>query len=308
MRPKLPAPEAPLIAVNEQAIAIASAAADELAAIDVDAAHKTLRLAQQLGYDGPLEPDMLQFHVAQHLRATVESALGAGRALLLLRERVPHGEFERRVDQLGVAPRAARKLMQAALKFAARPATAIAAGTPTKLLELLVLDDEELQQLEGDGSVLGIELDEITRMSARELRAKLREAREDVEAKDQLLELKNKKIDDLIAKKRWRPGPDDIARNEAEKAALDEWAVAVNSIEVALRKADNVVRSLYERQPTPAIRLRVQQGLQYAVHVLAEHINSLGIEVDLAPIGARPDWIDDALLTRPSPDADADAS
>jgi hypothetical protein len=294
------------VTVDDGAISTATAAANELAAIDIEAHHKTARLAVQLGYDGPLEPDMLQFAVAQHLRQTVEAALGAGRALLLLKERVPYGDFLRRLEQLGVAARAGQKLMQAALKFSTRPTTAIAAGTPTKLLELLVLDDEDLQQLETDGSVLGIELDDIQRMGARELRLKLREAREDLAAKDDLVTAKNKKIDDLISKKRWRPGPDDIARNEAEKAALDEWAVAVTSIEVALRKADNVVRALYERQPTPAVQLRVKQGLEYAAHVLGAQIQALGIDVDLSAVYDPPAWIDDALLSAP-PAADADA-
>lgn len=276
-----------------------SAAANALVAMDVAARDRTTALAAQLAYDGPLEPDMLEFTVATHMRRTVEAALDAGRALLLLKERVPHGEFEHRLDRLGVAPRAARKLMQACLKFANRPSTAVlthAAGNATKLLELLVLDDDEVQQLADEGSVLGIDLDDIASMSARELRDKLREAREDLAAKDDLIVAKNAKIDALVAKKRWKPGPEDIARTEREKAALDQWTLVLAGLDAQYAEIEALVRDIYEADPTPALQLRMRQGLEYAAGRLAATVDSLGLQVDLSALsGEAPAWLAQAV-------------
>lgn len=58
-----------------------------------------------------------------------------------------------------------------------------AAGTQAKVLELAVLDDEDLQALESGDSVAGITVDDVERMSASQLRAALREARADADAK-----------------------------------------------------------------------------------------------------------------------------
>jgi len=297
-RGRKPLPASEVIEIPGSVAVVAaenSAAANQLAALDLQAQQRTTELAQQLAYEGPLEPDMLEFTVAQHMRRTVEACLDAGRALLLLKERVPHGDFHARLERLGMAPRAAQKLMQACLKFSNAPSTAHlvrAAGNATKLLELLVLDDDEVQQLADEGSVLGIDLDDIASMSARELREKLREAREDLAAKDDLIGAKNKKIDDLLARKRFKPGPDDIARTEREKAALDQWTLVLAGVDAQFAQIDAVVRALYEQDPSPAIQLRVRQGLEYVVARLAQHVDELGLEVDLASLSPQPpDWL-----------------
>lgn len=156
-------------------------------------------IAKRMGYIGPLEPDALQAEISRQMRRTVEACLETGRLLILLKESCQHGDFKRRIHTLGVEYTLATRLMQAAIKFAslaAKPAFIEAIGNQTKLLELLVLDDAEVDQLDKEGSVGGITLDEIECMGMRELRKALREARKTNDANIALLEKRSKKIDE----------------------------------------------------------------------------------------------------------------
>ncbi|MCU7906508.1 MAG: hypothetical protein KZQ76_11845, partial [Candidatus Thiodiazotropha sp. (ex Epidulcina cf. delphinae)] len=71
----------------------------------------------------------------------------------------------------------------------------------TKLLELMVEDDEALEALADGGTLAGVNLDEIERMSTRELRDTLRKERDtqvkSAETHERLLADKNTKIDAL---------------------------------------------------------------------------------------------------------------
>jgi hypothetical protein len=295
-RPMKTAEPATEVIMNTDALATASAATNELAAIDHQAQASTQTLALQLGYDGPLDPDMLEFTVAQNMRRTVEAALDAGRALLLLKERVPHGDFERRLDRTGMAPRAAQRLMQACLKFSnASPATHLnrAIGNTSKLIELLVLDDDEVQQLTEEGSVHGITLDDIERMGPKDLRRALREAREDLAAKDDLVTAKNEKIDKLLSRKRWKPSADGLAQTEAEQGMLDHLAQVTRGMELAVAQFDVACLEVLSEAPAP-IRQRASDAVQYVLARLGELVSHHALEVDLqAARLERPDWLDE---------------
>ena len=126
--------------------------------------------------------------------------LAAGRALLVVREHVPHGDWRDFLSRLGLEPRLAQRMSQAALKFSnASTSTHLieAAGNKSKLIELLVLDDDQVAELNDGGTVAGITLDDVAAMSVSDLRKALREARADAEANDKLLAEKNDQIDTL---------------------------------------------------------------------------------------------------------------
>jgi len=176
-------------------------------------------LAEQLGYEGSLSVGALEDGIRFYQRRSVEACLELGKRLLILKELTPHGEFKARVELLGIEESMARRFMTATLKFGNRASTHVlqAASTQTKLLELLVLDDGEIEALEAGESARGLTLDEIDTMSVKELRAALREAKEEGEAKERILADKNGKLDELTAKlekkghKKADPWPDEIA-------------------------------------------------------------------------------------------------
>lgn len=153
----------------------------------------------QYGDAIPYDRDRIVHEIRWHLALSAESMLEAGRRLVLLREHEPHGEFLKALESAGVAPRMAQRLMQAALKFGDRPA--LAQVGKSKLLELAVLDDDQISLLAEGGTVLGLVLDDVDRMTVSELRAKLREERRAAkEAEDvagRLLQTKNERIDAL---------------------------------------------------------------------------------------------------------------
>ncbi|MBN0091710.1 hypothetical protein JTL65_33920, partial [Pseudomonas aeruginosa] len=80
-----------------------------------------------------------------------------------------------------------------------------AIGNQTKLFEMLVLDDEEIQELELTGQTGELSIDDVATMSVKELRKALREAREDKKALAQVNADKNTKIDELAAQLARKP-------------------------------------------------------------------------------------------------------
>lgn len=173
-------------------------------------------LAEQLGYDGSLTVGALEDEIRFYQRRSVEAVLELGKRLVILKELTPHGEFLQRMELLGIGRDLGQKFMAATLKFSKTDSTRLlkAAGTQSKMLELLVLDDGEIKSLHNGESVRGLTLDEIETMSVSELKAALRESKEDADAKERLLAEKNAKIDKLTRDKRRKiadPWPDEVA-------------------------------------------------------------------------------------------------
>lgn len=155
-------------------------------------------LAATLAYEGALDPDILEAGIQANQQRVQFEMFEAGKRLLLLREQCAHGDFTQRLERLGIAPRAAQKFMQATLKFANAPSTAhLASYGKTKLLELLVLDDDESAALAEGESVRGLTLDDIDCMSVSELRRALRDARVGEEVKGKIIAEKTAKIGEL---------------------------------------------------------------------------------------------------------------
>lgn len=64
----------------------------------------------------------------------------------------------------------------------------------------MTLDDDDIKELADGGTVAGIKLDDIDKMTSRELRVALREARELSGTKDKQLQAKNQKLDEMEGK------------------------------------------------------------------------------------------------------------
>lgn len=151
--------------------------------------------------DGESEFDLYiaECRAREAMERGARAMVDAGRYLITIKEHVAQGEWLDSLDRIGLAPRMAQKLMQAAFKFLSSPGSKKLldhVGNKTKALELLVLDEGDLEQLGAGGTVAGLTLDEVDRMSCSELRKALREARESQEDQQRIIADKNKKIDD----------------------------------------------------------------------------------------------------------------
>lgn len=200
-----------------------------------------LEIMQQFGDGLPYERDRIVHETRFYMAQSAEAMLEAGKRLVILKENEPHGDFTEIVTgQLGLPKSTAHRMMQASLKYLT---PSLESKVPTlghlgksKLFELMTEDDESLTELADGGTVAGLTLDEVDRMSCRELRQALREARETNAAQQRVLADKNEKIDSLSTKleKKSRiqpPKPDEeVKKLRAEVTALAveaESAIAV---------------------------------------------------------------------------------
>jgi hypothetical protein len=164
------------------------------------AAERSALVLKQFGDGLPFDLPRYEHVIRTHLVRSADEMLAAGRALLVVREHIHHGEWNEFLDRLSIDRTLAKRMQQAALKFS-NGATSHhlleAAGNKSKLIELLVLDDDQVAELNDGGTVAGITLDDVAAMSVSDLRKALREARADADANDKLLSEKNDQIDTL---------------------------------------------------------------------------------------------------------------
>lgn len=158
--------------------------------------------AAKVGYQLPADatdPDLIQRDISANMRRSVEACLEVGRGLTVLKAACSHGQFLPRLDVLGIEPRVAQKFMATAAKFVNASSTPLlkAIGNQTKLFEMLVLDDEDLEELALTGQTGELSLDDVATMSVKELRVAVRSLRGDVDAKDKVLDAAQKKLTKL---------------------------------------------------------------------------------------------------------------
>lgn len=176
-------------AINHKAFAQSHADLNTLSVMNADTLEKAGDVATAFGYIGALTVGALEDKIRFYQHRTVEDCLELGKHLLILKELTPHGEFSQRIELLGIHERMARRFMGATLKFSKSDKKSVLSvvGNQSKLLELVVLDDGELDALENGETVRGVTLDDVDCMSASELRKAFREKQANEAATDRVL-------------------------------------------------------------------------------------------------------------------------
>lgn len=157
----------------------------------------SLRLNEEFG---GRSQSQLEQECRQYIQRSATAALEVGKRLLVLREMTLHGEWIETLGRIGIARSTAHRLMTAATRFCRLGSTRLveAAESKTKLFELLVLDDDELQTLETGGSIQGLSTGSIAAITVKQLREKLRGIRHMVKADGtEIRASKNTRIDEL---------------------------------------------------------------------------------------------------------------
>lgn len=81
-------------------------------------AEHRLEIMQQFGEGLPYERDRIVHETKFYMAQSAEAMLEAGKRLIILKECEPHGDFTQIItEQLGLAERTARLVMQAAVKY-----------------------------------------------------------------------------------------------------------------------------------------------------------------------------------------------
>lgn len=236
-----PAPESKEVLADTVAIDQTMDAANQLAVMSIEANANAMAMAQQIGYQGAVTVGALEDEIRFYQRRTVEVILETGKRLLVLRELFPKGnsqigknaEFETRVELLGFSKSTAYRFMQAAVKTS-KSANLAALSTQVKsasaFLELITHDDDVLENL--------AQMDDVEKMSASELRAALRESREEKGAVEKVLADKNTAMDKLRAQvKRIEKLPPDEQRQGLMKEATAIAHDALGAIRGGVRAA-----------------------------------------------------------------------
>lgn len=233
----------------------------------------------------------------QAMRQTVEGMFELGRVLIVLKEHMTWEKFADVCGTFGMSVRAAQQLTQATRRFATpqmqKAQSKLMELGKSKLLELLVEEDETLTELADGGEVNGMTLDDVDRMTVRELRAALRESRETAEAKDKIIADKNKKVDELaekLAKKQTgkEPSPEDVG---------SELTMQLSSLEVAARSDLSRFAEVFEQMLAhgEANGYDHRPQMVAAINQIIRDAETLRERFTLpqeAPTNAKPEWLD----------------
>ena len=269
------------------------AAAQAVATLDARA-ERVRAIALQVGYQLPgdgVDADLIQRDIAANMRRSVEACLEVGRGLVALKEACEYGEFGKRLEVLGIENRVAQRFMLAAKKFAnaaLAPHLTKAIGGQSKLFELLVLDADEVQELVAGGEVRGMDADDIAGMTRNELRAKLKEYKASLAAKDRVLADNATKINEqdveieLLKNAPFVPREGSAARTRQEQALLDE--VFRTSLRLAPRMKKLLLAAdaaLGDGKTSEAVQHAARAAVQFVTQQLADMAAELGITLDL---------------------------
>lgn len=163
-------------------------------------------IMEQFGEGLPYDRSRVVHETKFYMAQSAEAMLEAGKRLAILKECEPHGEFTRIVtDELGLSARTSRLIMQAAIKYSSPKLESkrqtFAVLDKTKLFELMAEDDEDLAELAEGGTIAGLTLDDVDRMSVRELRKALREKRDEYDVKCRVVAQKDAELNEMKEQK-----------------------------------------------------------------------------------------------------------
>lgn len=258
-------------------------------------------LATQLSYDGDLSVGALEDGIRLYQRRTIEDLFELGKRLLLLKEQTQHGEFTSRIELLGFDPSLARRLMAATLKFSKQETSPVlkTVKSQSKLLELIVLDDSEIEVIEQGGSIGDVNLDSIETMSVRELKKALRDAKADIDAKEQVIKAKDQEKNKILEENTKLKSPAQIKkRAETEqqqltKKALEELDSACATMHNDVVRFTNNINSILDainEHGLYDIQDKLESSVVAAFQQIAQTSVELGIQIDFENM-VTPSWM-----------------
>ncbi len=271
---------------------------------NTDLSVQFLEIQQTYGDNLPYQRERVVNETKFYMNQSATAMLEAGRRLILLKEHEPHGEFINVLEnQLNIARRTASAMMKAAVKFLnlknAKGQTFAHLGS-SKLFELMTLDNEELEELAEGGTVAGITLDEVDKMSVRELKAALRQSeevlnkeRERIESLERISADKSKKIDELDTKLQQQEKVQQKIELEKDPRVelLETYKTTLNSITTKAMAATVELQQLFAKSQTEMLSQTFYQSMAIDVAGVRDYLNTLLdlLPSDTAPIDIR--WL-----------------
>ena len=175
-----PSPAAQIIDVpmNESLLAADFSAANQLALATDQQNERVHALALKIRYEGSTDPAVLENSARDAIHRIGMGIFELGGYLLLMKEACGHGHFLPALERLGLGADVAQRYMSVTKRFSNTASTRYLANVGIqKLVEMLPLDDEQLDELSGLGQTGELPLDDVATMSVKQLRAAVRKVR-----------------------------------------------------------------------------------------------------------------------------------
>ena len=278
-----PAPaskEAPFI---EEAARSDIAAANQLAVATLEQNERVSALAVQLNYQGSTDPAVLENSARDAIKRIGMAIFELGGYLLLMKEACAHGKFLPALERLGITADSAQRYMAMSRRFA-NTATSrhLEKLGFSKMTELLPLDDGQVEELTELGQTGELALDDVARMSVKELRAAVRKERaEAAKQKNQverLTAVNTELHEEARMIKRLKPA-EELKRTQRE--ASDIQAEIMGLIQGNLRRALIALNNCEGDQSL------FMAGM---VGQLTSELAELRDEFSLPEVGGTPEW------------------
>jgi hypothetical protein len=278
-----PAPaskEAPFI---EEAARSEIAAANQLAVATLEQNERVSALAVQLNYQGSTDPAVLENSAHDAIKRIGMAIFELGGYLLLMKEACAHGKFLPALERLGITADSAQRYMAMSRRFA-NTATSrhLEKLGFSKMTELLPLDDGQIEELTELGQTGELALDDVARMSVKELRAAVRKERAEAAKQksqvERLTAVNTELHEEARMIKRLKPG-EELKRTQRE--ASDIQAEIMGLIQGNLRRALIALNNCEGDQSL------FMAGM---VGQLTSELAELRDEFSLPEVGGTPEW------------------
>ncbi|MDR2941795.1 MAG: DUF3102 domain-containing protein [Treponema sp.] len=252
--------------------------------IAVDKMRNEIETVERLYSDGmPYELERIENEIKFYMAQAAQSLFESGKRFLRIKAHEKHGDFMASLERIGIPQTTANYAMAVVIKFGSNSQALGNLGT-TKIQMLTVLDEPDIKALVKDGVTGNLSLDEIDRMTTRELREAIRKEREkhqrDVDVREKAIKQKEVKISELDEQLRHQQPP---TKEQIAQAALQKfnepYTFVLARINGGIREAYNIVR---EAEKIPGVN-----ALQ-----LNEWLNQFDIEMQ-AFDNAKQGWLDE---------------
>jgi hypothetical protein len=240
-------------------------------------------LAQELNYQGSTDVAVLENSARDAIRRIGMAIFELGGYLLLLKEGCGHGTFGETLERLGINQGAAGKYMAVTRRFANSPTSANLEKLGfSKMVELLPLDDSQADDLVSDGQTGELALDDVARMSVKELRAAVRKERQEVskqKSRAERQEAVNAELHEEARLIKREPPGEFIKRLQREAAEIQ--ADTMGKVRGDFRRALEQLNECGQDQSL------VMAGM---VGQLIAELTELRDEFNLREVGGKPEW------------------
>ena len=280
-------------------------------AIAIETHHSNvLEVQQTYGDNLPYQRDRVINEARFYREQAGEAMLQFGKRLVQIKENEPHGEFIDIVENdFGISRSTAHQMMQASIKYLSLSDSNVRALGhlgKAKLFDLVTQDAEDLKELAEGGTVAGLTLDEMDKMTTRELKDALKKARKDLKevqednaAVREVAKKKEEMISDLhekLIKKEQKEAKKRLELEELDNVTVlmndftDQYKEVITKLASAIYQLEQI-RVEAEKEMLPP---RFFKELALASSHEMERIQSLLEQLpdDTAPLDVS--WLDEA--------------